>query len=168
MGPQLCLVRIGSVYVPWEHDTGVRERLSSIFQAARAVLNGRLNSVLPVAGQRDWFHGGDVAGPVLAVLDRAEPPSGIVDIGLGHEWTVADLCSRIAARFSGFRLRMTGAGETPSLYHHGDAARPPLDMTRLKREIGFTPAFNLERVFEHYMGWLSRHPEFVAEENAHG
>lgn len=166
-GRDLRLVRIGSVYGPWEHDTGVRETLSPIFQATRAVLCGRRNLVLPRAGRRDWIHGSDVAGAILAVLDRAEPPGGIVDIGLGHEWAVADWCSRLAARFPDLRVRMAGVGETPSLNYHGDADRPPLDITRLEREIGFTPAFDLERGFEDYMSWLSRHPEFVAEANSH-
>ncbi len=152
----LRCVRIGSVFGPWEHDTGVRDTLSAIYQVTDATLRGEKTIVLPRAGRRDWIYSRDVANAVLCILDRETPPCGVVNVGLGHEWDVADWCRRLEAAFPDTCFRIAEDGEPATVDYHGDVDRSRLDVSRLNEEIGFKPAYDLDRAFGDYLDWLGK------------
>lgn len=154
-------VRIGAVFGPWERDTGVRDTLSPIHQATRAALAGA-QVVLPRAGRRDWVYARDVAAAVLAMLDADPPPAGVVNIGSGVEWSVADWCGLLARRLPRFRYAMARTPEEATIDLHGPADRPPLAIDRLAREIGFRPRFGLAAAFDDYLAWLAGQGEVPA------
>ena len=137
----------------WERDTGVRETLSPVFQVTEAALAGR-PVVLPRPGKRDYIYARDIAGGLLALLDRAEAPSGVVNLAPGVEWTVADWCDRLALRLPGFSYSFAGPDLAATVDHHAARDRSPLDNTRLLEEVGFRPSFGLSEAFEDYMTWL--------------
>ncbi len=160
-GISLRLLRLGSVFGPWEHPTGVRSTLSPILQTTGIAVSGSGPCVLPRDGRRDWIYSRDVAAAVLqaAIADQTTP--GPVNVGLGHEWTVADWCDHLARRFAGFGHRLAAGGEVATIDFHGVADRAPLAIDRLHASLGFHPIYGLDAAFDDYMGWIGAHPEFL-------
>lgn len=162
-GISLRLLRLGSVFGPWEHPTGVRSTLSPILQTTGIAVSGGGSSVLPREGRRDWIYSRDVAAAVLQALIVDEATPGPVNVGLGHEWTVADWCDRLARRFAGFGHRLAAGGEVATIDFHGAADRAPLAIDRLHASLGFHPIYGLDAAFDDYMGWIGAHPEFLED-----
>lgn len=157
----LRLLRLGSVFGPWEHATGVRATLSPIFQTTGIAVSGSGSCVLPREGRRDWIYSRDVAAAVLRAVIADEATPGPVNIGLGHEWTVADWCDRLARRFAGFSYRLSAGGEVATIDFHGAADRAALAIDRLHGSLAFQPNYGLEAAFDDYMGWIGAHPQFL-------
>lgn len=159
----ICLrsLRLGSVFGPWEHATGVRATLSAIFQATATAVSSTATCVLPREGRRDWIYSRDAADAIVQVLAAEGAPSGPVNVGLGHEWTVADWCERLAGHFPQFRYRLAVAGEEPTIDFHGGTDRAPLAIGRLRREVGYEPNHGLDAAFADYMSWVGIHRHFL-------
>lgn len=157
----LRLLRLGSVFGPWEHATGVRWTLSPIFQATALAASGNNLCLLPRDGRRDWIYSRDVASAVLRVLAADEVGPGPVNVGLGCEWTITDWCDRLARRFSSFSHRLAACGEVAAIDLHGAADRAALAIGRLREALGFRPNYGLDAAFDDYMGWIDAHPEFL-------
>jgi nucleoside-diphosphate-sugar epimerase len=157
----LRLLRLGSVFGPWEHATGVRATLSPIFQTTGIAVSGSGSCVLPREGRRDWIYSRDVAAAVLRAVIADEATPGPVNIGLGHEWTVADWCDRLARRFAGFSYRLSAGGEVATIDFHGAADRAALAIDRLHGSLAFQPNYGLEAAFDDYTGWIGAHPQFL-------
>lgn len=157
----LRCVRLGSVFGPWEHSSGVRNTLSAILQTTAVALFGGQPCVLPRPGRRDWVYSRDVATAVMKVLSAEGPISGPVNIGLGYEWTVADWCDRLARSFPAFEYRLAEPGEEATVDFHSGSDRPPLAIERLRGEIGFEPRYGLDAAFADYMGWIASHSNFL-------
>jgi UDP-glucuronate 4-epimerase len=152
-GLDLMVCRLGTVFGPWERDTGVRETLSSIFLATKLARAGR-PAVLARPCRRDWLYSRDVAGAVMAVLDHPEPPHRIVNVGPGRSWTLAEWCDRLAGRFPAFTHRVAGPGEATTVELWGERDRAPLAIDQLTQGIGYQPRFGLDEAFADYLDWL--------------
>ena len=66
----LVICRLGWVFGPWEHASGVRDTLSPIFQLTSAAMNGWSVNI-PRSDHRGWTYSRDAAA-VIALLLRAE------------------------------------------------------------------------------------------------
>lgn len=79
------MVRLSAVFGPWEHATGARDTLSPPFQVAQ---RARANQpvILPRDRPRDWLYSRDVAGAVLALIDKASPRFDLYHVGPGTTW----------------------------------------------------------------------------------
>jgi UDP-glucose 4-epimerase len=156
-GLDLRIVRLSSVFGPWEHDTGVRDTLSPPFQVALAALEGRL-ALLPRACLRDFVYVRDVAGGVLALIDAPTPAHDLYNIGPGAAWPLLDWGRRLSgvAR-PGFECRLCRPGEAPSINLHGDRDRASLAITRLRDELEYRPRFGMAESARDYSAWLAKH-----------
>jgi nucleoside-diphosphate-sugar epimerase len=159
----LRILRLGSVFGPWEYPTGLRNTLSPIFQATSVAASGCGDCVLPRAGLRDWIYSRDVAAAVLDVLAAESDAGEPQNIGLGEEWSVEDWCERLCGRFESFGYRIGQRAEAATIDFHGSADRSALAIERLERSIGFKPRFGIEAAFADYMSWLTQHPEMLKD-----
>lgn len=157
----LRLLRLGSVFGPWEYATGVRSTLSPILQVTAAAASGGIIATLPRPGRRDWIYSRDVAAAVHRAVSADAALSEPVNVGLGHEWSVADWCDRLARRFPAFSHRLTTGEERATIDFHGGADRAPLATDRMRRVLGFEPAYGLDAAFDDYMAWIDTHPTFL-------
>jgi len=144
--------RIGSVFGPWERDTGLRDTLSAIFQVMQIARSGR-EVVLPRPGRRDWIYARDVADALAAILMAPRCPEPVYNIGPGREWSVADWCARLAAE-TGLSWRIADDPAEANVDYHGSVDRPPLSARRLERDFGFKARFGLEEALVDYRAWL--------------
>src|SRR6185295_19202641 len=78
-GLDVIAARLGTVFGPWERDTGVRETLSPQWQVMRLLDQGR-EVILPTPGRRDWIYARDVAAAILTLLDKVTLPSSVINI----------------------------------------------------------------------------------------
>jgi UDP-glucose 4-epimerase len=156
-GLDVRIVRLSSVFGPWEHATGVRDTLSPPFQVACAALEGR-PALLARDAVRDFVYVRDVAGGVLALIDAPAPRHGLYNIGPGLPWSLLDWGQRLkqAAR-SGFECRLCRAGERATINLHGDRDRAPLANTRLVDDLGYRPGFGPAESAADYATWLAGH-----------
>lgn len=145
--------RIGTVFGPWEADTGVRETMSPIYQLMTLANRGE-EIRLPRPGRRDFIYGPDVATAISLLLAAKELSFRVYNIGLGDEWAVEDWCVRLAEKGLG-AWRRAGADEEPNVNLHSSEDRAPLSVTRLVDDVGFRPAYGMDEAFEHYLAWSS-------------
>lgn len=159
-GVSLRILRVGSVFGPWEHASGVRGTLSPILQATQHACSKAGPCILPRAGQRDWIYSRDVADAVLRALDAELSPEPI-NIGSGREWSVADWCALLAEHCAGFAFHVDA--QNANIDFHGAHDRPPLAVERLRQRLNFEPRFDMRAAFDDYKNWLASHPRFVTE-----
>ena len=162
-GVSLQILRLGSVFGPWEHATGVRSTLSAIFQTTAIAASGAGTCVLPRPGRRDWIYSRDVAAAILSAVNADEAIPGPVNLGLGHVWTVAEWCDRLSQRFPGFSHRVAADGQGAIINFHGSIDRAPLAVERLRSEFGFEPHYGLDAAFADYMAWVAEQRDFLKD-----
>lgn len=156
-GMDTLAARVGAVFGPWEHDTGLRDTLSGPMQASRAAVLGE-EVVLKRPGPRDWLYARDVAGALIALLDAEAPKHRLYNVSGPELWTVADWCEKLAASVDGFSWRYAREGEEPTI-PVGDRDRSPLATERLRGEI-YRPRFGLAEAFDDYHAWIERTSRF--------
>lgn len=124
---------------------------------------------LPVYGDgtnvRDWLHVRDHAAAIETVLKQAKPGS-VYNIGGNNEWknidivtVVCDLLDEKLGRAAGEnRGLITFVKDRP-----GHDRRYAIDASRLKDELGWSPAYTFEQGIAETIDWYLANQEWVAE-----
>lgn len=152
-GLDLVVGRLGTCFGPWEADTGVRDTPSAPLQALRLARAGT-GAVLPRAGLRDWLYVRDAAAGLIALLDADHRSHAIYNIAAGFSWTLAQWCEQLAARHPGFGWRIAREGEPANIDYYAPYDRAPMDISRLRQDVGFTPRFDLPAAAGDFEEWL--------------
>ncbi len=149
-GMDTVAARVGAVFGPWEHDTGLRDTFSGPMLTTRAMLRGEDVS-LTREGPVDWVYSLDVAAALVTLLDAPALEHPLYNVSSGRRWSLADWCRALEARLGGSRFQLTDdpAGATLQL---GPRDRAPLAISRLQRV--YQPRFGLEEALPHYLAWL--------------
>jgi len=156
-GLDAVVARVGAVFGPWEHDTGVRDTLSGPMLASRlAVL--KQEAVLPRPGPRDWVYSRDVAKAFFHLLLNEDLHYQLYNVSAGNRWTVEDWCQKLAERFPDFTYKFANDSNTPNI-SFGARDRSPLSIKRLTSDV-MTPSFGLDAAFADYMAWIDEHSDF--------
>jgi len=151
-GMDTVAARVGAVFGPWEHDTGLRDTFSGPMLATRAMLRGEDVS-LTREGPVDWVYALDAAAALVALLDASALEHTRYNVSSGRRWSLADWCRALAARLAGPRFRLDD-DPTRATLELGARDRAPLAIGRLTRE--YLPRFGLDEALTHYLGWLDR------------
>jgi len=155
----VVVARVGTVYGPWERNTGVRDTFSPQMQTMRMAIQGE-EAVLPGPGRRDWIYSRDVAGALAAILDRERLHYDVYNVGPGVEWTVEDWCKNLMEIYPGFSYRVASKAENANVNYHLAQDRAPFAIRRLMEDIGFQPRFGLGEGFRDYIKWVNEFPTF--------
>jgi dTDP-glucose 4,6-dehydratase len=125
--------------------------------------------LLPVYGDgryvRDWLHVNDHAKAVEVVLKGADPGS-VYNVGGNNEWfnidivnLVCDLMDERLGRSPGeSRGLITFVKDRP-----GHDRRYAIDASKLKRDLGWEPAYTFERGIAETVDWYLANQEWVAQ-----
>jgi len=119
---------------------------------ARALLAGEPAETGPGGLERDFLCATDIAAALAALL-RSDV-TGPVNIASGAGTTIADLATAVA-RLVG-RPELLRIGARPG--HDGEPPRLVADIARLRDEVGFRPAANLETRLAETVDWWRRQP----------
>ncbi len=146
--------RLGTVFGPWEHASGVRDTLSAVHQVVRAARAGR-RIRLPRPAMKNWHYSRQVAASLITLLDAPSPRHRIYNLGPAKSWTLADWCSRLQQRLPSFQFDVgDGPGEPIELYESEDNAA--LSGDRFIAEFGRSGQFDLDAAFADYLDWIDR------------
>ena len=96
---------------------------------------------------RGFLHVADVGDAFAALL--ASPVEGTVNIGSDRSLTIGGLVEAIAARIGGPGRVLRDARPAPA----NEPAVLVADATRLRREVGWTPSFDLDAALEDTIDW---------------
>ncbi len=156
-------VRLGSVFGPWEFDSGVRDSPSPQFQAAALAARGEA-AILPATEiRRDWMYSRDVADGLLAVLRRNERPHRLYHLTSGEDWSgaFARYCDLLGQVYPDFSWRRAEPGETPNVSFLYDTDRAHMANALISQDTGFRPGFKPDAAYADYVAWLGAHAELV-------
>jgi UDP-glucuronate 4-epimerase len=137
----ICVVRLGSAFGPWEHDTGVRDTLSPMFHLMRAHLKDE-TPLLVDSAPKDWTYSVDIAEQLRLILATERPPHPVVNLGSGRVWSARDFAAALGQNL-----------DAPAL-----KGRRPMAIRRLIETTGRPPRFGLAEAVSDYLAWSRRHP----------
>jgi nucleoside-diphosphate-sugar epimerase len=163
-GLDLVCARIGSVFGPWERDTGVRDLLGPHMQLAVAALRGQ-EAVLPATIQpRPWVYARDLARGLLLLLDAAKPCWPVYNIGSGQDWggRIVLWAETLARHYPRFRFRQSDDPAAVTVDFHEARPRGVEDIGRIRDEFGYAPRFLPEAAYADYLRWLMATPGYPA------
>jgi len=161
-GLDVVCTRLGSVFGPWERDTGVRDSLSLPYQIFRHAIACN-EVILPRSeARRDWVYSRDVASGVVALLDAGLLRHELYNLSTGITWAGFALRCCEALRQGGYRVqcRVAGEGEAANVTFLGERDRAPMSIERLSSETGFRPRAAREDVCPEYVAWLGAHRHY--------
>jgi dTDP-glucose 4,6-dehydratase len=124
---------------------------------------------LPVYGDglnvRDWLHVHDHAAAIEVVLKTAQP-GAVYNIGGNNEWKNIDIVNLVCDLLDS-RLGRS-AGENRELITFvkdrlGHDRRYAIDASRLKKDLGWEPAYTFESGITETIDWYLEHQEWVTD-----
>lgn len=153
----LTVVRLGTVFGPWEYDTGARDTLSVPLQLLGVAERGE-TTVVNVSAGGDWVYVTDIARGLTAMLDLPASPEPVYHLSAGMVWSVEDWCERLQGRFPKFSYRLTDRADECTVGRNNAAPRSPMLIERMRRDTGYSPDYLPERALEDYLEWRGKHP----------
>lgn len=150
--------RLGRVFGPLEHRTGVRATMSQIFtatEAARAA--GRVGFARPC--MKAWHYAPDAAEALVMLAEAPRAASRVYNLGGPALWSLAAWCELLAAAFPGFDFAVGAPADgRPEIDLNGATDGGNLSLERFEREIGPMPSRTLHAAFADYMDAIAAAP----------
>lgn len=155
-GLDVVSVRLGTVFGPWEFDTGVRDMLSPYLTTARMAARGEAAVVPPKEPWRDWVYSRDVAAGFVRVLKASALRHRLYHLSSGMDWRggFARWCDLLRAAYPRFSWRHAKEGEQANVSFIVDRDRSAMDIGRITVDAGFRPAFGPDAAYRDYVAWL--------------
>ena len=151
----LVVTRLGSVYGPFEYESGVRTIMSPHLQMARAARAG-VPARLSWAMRSDWVYSRDVAEGVLTALTAEGLDRGIFHISGGVKSDLFGWARHLGDRYPGWTAELATDADAPNVFYRGLHERASLDITRFADATGFRPGFDQPRAADDFLRWLDR------------
>lgn len=161
-GLDLVCARIGSVFGPWERDTGVRDLCGATMQMSLAALRGT-HAVLPdKLLPRPWIYARDLARGLIVLLDAKSLKYPVYNIGSGLDWAphMHVWPKLLAGAFPQFSWSVSDKPQEVNIDFRDPKPRGIEDISRISQEFGFSPQFLPAAAFADYLDWLQRFPDY--------
>lgn len=160
LGMNLTAVRMGHIFGPWEHHSGVRDVMSPLFQTTRLATLGE-KAFLSRPGYTSWVYSRDIAASLYALLKADTLKHDVYNLGYRQVWSVEEWCQLLEKKYPAFSYEITNDAEKINTIFRPDNA--PLQIDRLIDDIGYVPHFDIEKSFEDYTNWVEKHPVFLTK-----
>ncbi|WP_037545192.1 NAD-dependent epimerase/dehydratase family protein [Stappia stellulata] len=159
-GLDLVIGRLGPVFGPWEHASGVRPFLSPHTQALALALAGQ-EVVLPRALAGDWLYSRDAGRALAGLLSAGEASGGIFNVGAGAISRVSDWCAALSKLLPELRWRLAEPGDAANVHLTLARDRAPLAVNRLHALVPLRPSGSLADCVRDHLAWMESHPNAV-------
>jgi len=154
-GLDAVIARLGWIFGPWEHRSGVRDTMSPIYQLTAAALAGK-SAVLPRPDRRMWTYSRDAARGLLALLS-SDTRQAVYNVASGMLIDLTDWAARLAEKTPGFRHGIGDPSADVCVDLFSDEEPPGLSAARLDAELKIAWR-DEEGAFEDYHRWLLADP----------
>jgi nucleoside-diphosphate-sugar epimerase len=151
-GLDLCIIRLGSLFGPWEHTTNARSLLSPHHQIAMQARAGK-PCLLPRAIPADWLYSRDAAKRIADVLLAGAMAPQIFNLGGGEITTLIGWCEALGRQIDGFRFGIDTDAPTVRYGYPND--RPALDNRQID-QVSAHRRTPLEQAARELLHWLDR------------
>ena len=151
----LVVTRLGSVFGPFEYESGVRAIMSPHLQMVRAARAG-VPVRLSWAMRSDWIYSRDVGQGVLTALIADGLGREIFHISGGTKSDLLGWADRLAERYPKWTTTIAPDGTEPNVFYRGMQERAALDTSRFAQATGFRPAFDQARAAGDFLAWADR------------
>jgi|GEM_PF-918349 len=166
LGLNSIIVRIGSVFGPWEYESGVRDLISPFAQISKLFVQRR-EVILPcVYPRRELIYNKDLA-ICLATLLKTNLISNArenlaYNLSNNTNWnnTLIDFCSKLKTIYPSFEWQLEFKDKAPNIVIHDPRDRASLNSKRLYELIGFKPVFTQDLALADYSHWISENVNF--------
>lgn len=156
-GLDVVVARIGSLFGPWERDTGLRDLLTPHWALARAAVAGE-HAVLPAElPDYAWIYSRDLAAALVHLLDLPNPPARVFNLCSGRNWgsVMTRFADILAATYPKFSWSHASDPADVTIRLTETRPRGRMDITRLLAA-GWSPAYDPEAAYADYALWLTR------------
>lgn len=151
-GVDVLVARVGVVFGPWEYATGVRHIFSAQLQMLRHAMQGR-PALLQRDSVKDFAYSRDVGAGVVALCRSKNLRSKIFHISAAAPWTLLAYAEQLRQHIPTFTFGTATHDQAPNVTLSRAKDRAPLDISRIRDEAGFMPAFNLASAVADYVSW---------------
>jgi nucleoside-diphosphate-sugar epimerase len=150
-GFQTVSTRLSSPYGPMERVTGHRAVMSVLYEWTRDAVRGGPIRLGDRTASRDYTYVADTASAICSVLDAPSLSYGEYNVASGLAYTLEEIADAVKEVRPSVRIVDDPAYVVQSL--RPDAARGPMDVTRLTEDVGFKPAYDLVSGIREYLEW---------------
>lgn len=149
----VAIGRLGQPYGPMERDTGVRTVMSPIYQLARVALT-RGTVRIPMPDYTcDWTYTLDLAEAVRLLIEAEALQHPVYNLSNGQSRRVSDVVAQLKLLIPGARFEWVGSDESADVDTRSDPRRGPLDILRLRQDVGYEPAYDLKQGLQAALPW---------------
>lgn len=140
------ILRPSSVYGPWENPSRFIPTL------LRAALTGEPIRLTQPGVRHDWIYVDDVVQAGLRALETPVRPGEAFNLGTGIQWSNEEVVAKVEALIGRRLDKQVGA------YPPSPADRPTwvVDSEKAKRELGWSPAWDLDAGLAATLEWMKR------------
>lgn len=147
-----AVVRLGTCFGRWEHDTGQRDTLSIPFRIMQLAQQGE-RAVYGAQYPDDWVYASDVARGILMLLDAPSLPRALYQLSAGKRWSLPTWCERVRSAYPAFSHELTDDPVRANVGTSAPSPRPPFAIGRISADVGYRPQYLDECAFEDYLKW---------------
>ena len=143
--------RLSSPYGPMERVTGHRAVMSVLYEWTRDVVRGDAIRLGDRTASRDYTYVADTASAICSILDAPSLSYGEYNIASGYAPTLEEIARAMKEARPSVQIVDDPGHQEQSL--RPDTARGCMDVTRLREDVGFRPAYDLVSGIREYLEW---------------
>jgi nucleoside-diphosphate-sugar epimerase len=145
--------RLNGPYGPLERDTGVRPLMSPIFQLVHAALTHGVVRLSTVDWSYDWTYTADLAAAICLLVEGDHLRHRVYNLSGGRSWPLSAVTAQLETLLPGVRFIRVPPGEAADLSFGAFPQRGPLDISRLRADVGYAPAYDLAAGMREALPW---------------
>jgi nucleoside-diphosphate-sugar epimerase len=149
-GLDVRIVRLGTVYGPYERPTFSRQRMSHAYTAVHAALAGESLRSNAAHSRQNWVHARDIGKAIQLILEAKTLHHDTYNIS-GESVSMTRLAQAVVAAVPGTEVEWVEQEEQANLPVPADRFRSSMDNSRLWRDTGFQPSYTIETGIKQYV-----------------
>ena len=149
----VTILRLGWIYGPMERPTWSRSRMSTIWELCHRAKRGEQIRINDVEAIRDWTHGEDVGKAIHLLLAAKRQTHLVYNLSSGVGYPTKAVLSLLEEQFPDLSHTLVPS-EQANVRIDTANRRGPLDIARLRDDVGFQPTYELSSGLKAYLAWL--------------
>jgi nucleoside-diphosphate-sugar epimerase len=160
---EAVIARLGSPYGPWERPTRSRKGMSVIYQLMALAVAGTKARVYGRDVMRDWTHMRDIARAIvgLAMCDQLQLKHRIYNVTSGVNLSIEHVLQALKCAIPQFDYEFVDSEASANILAMPASSRGPLDVSRLREDLGYEPEFSVETGVADYAEWAKNNKDLM-------